>query len=158
MKRRLFTPFGAIVMLLWSSTAFCLPSFNGDICYTVHVTQRKLAPADETFTGKLHVKKLNSKNCSVYLLAPQPDDGPAVFTGNCIIADKIYINMVETQVHTSEPWVDSEIMQVTLEPATLSGSFHQVSNDYNTSTGDTDHDYATGTFSKVDKSNCLNLP
>lgn len=158
MKRHLFTRFGTIALLLWSDMGYTLPSFSGDICYSVHFTKRNLTPVDETFSGKLHVKKINSKTCSLYLLAPQQDDGPGVFTGDCILADKIYVNMVETQIHTSEPWVDSEIFQVAIERDTLNGTFHQISHDYNTSTGEVDNGYASGTFTKVDKNNCTDLP
>ncbi len=138
----------ASLSLALSSNALAL-TFNGDICYKVRYTQRETGAVNESINIKLHVKSLDANTCVAHSVITVPGDNPAFVSGTCSIGPtNIYLNLVETQVH-KENWVDSEIMQVRLDPATLNGTIRVFSHDYDTMTHSFGDGYASGTLTKI---------
>lgn len=149
--RKHFITAGLALTLLPGMSQNAPASFfsTNNICFRAHITMRETGPVDETFNFKLHVKPVDTSSCVAHALVNAPPDNPAFIAGVCRIGPNyIYLNLTESQVHKGGQ-VDTEVMQLKLDAATLNGTLHQIAHDFNTKTRTFDQGYADGTVTKV---------
>lgn len=122
-------------------------SYMGKVCVVNTLTTRDQGPVTpEVFTLELDVTNLGGSTYAVaggLVMAP---DEPIVATGHAtVVGNDLYFNMIVTLVH-ADGWVDTGINRTRLSLSTLTGTFHEIGNDYNRVTRTYDHDrYSAGT-------------
>lgn len=122
-------------------------SYMGKVCAVNTLTTRDEGPVTpEVFRMELDVTNLGGTTYSVAGGILSPPDEPVVVTGHAtMVGDALYFNLLVTQVH-ADGWVDTGINRTRLNLSTMSGTFHEIGNDYNRVTRTYDHDrYSAGT-------------
>lgn len=124
-------------------------SYMGKFCWNVTVTERWPGPwTPKTILASFDVMHMGGVSYALQGAVLLPDDNPFVLTGAAhIIGGHIYMNLMTTQTHASEPWRDTGVMQVKLALSNLNGTFYEVSNAFNPSSPfDDPLGYAAGTL------------
>ena len=78
-------------------------------------------------------------------------DGPVIFSGGgVLIGETLYLTLAATQQHTSNDWLDTDVIHVQLNRTTLNGTFYGVGHDFKTSSAGPspffDSRFTEGTF------------
>lgn len=122
-------------------------TYMGKVCVVNTLTTRDEGPVTpEVFMMELDVTNLGGTTYSVAGGLVIPPDEPIVATGHAtVVGNELYFNMIVTLVH-ADGWVDTGINRTRLSLSTLTGTFHEVGNDYNRVSRTYDHDrYSAGT-------------
>jgi hypothetical protein len=143
------------VVFLTGGASYGKP-INGTYCIQVHKTADENGLTDQYFNATFQISPAGgaaSKNAvNAFGRVAPPDDDPFILTGSGIIlGTRLYMNLISTQHHTSESWLDSGVMQVRidLDKDDWSGDFYEIRNDLNTETPQVAHGFSLGTLSKV---------
>lgn len=123
---------------------------SGDYCFTVRMLQTEDGPTDKRVLARVRFAPLDDQIAAMHGYVTVAGDNPYILTGmgNQVGEGSVYINLNTTQKHKSEPWVDTGVMQMKLNPDTLGGTFTEIRTDYNTSTGEFMNGYTSGTVSQ----------
>ena len=141
------------VLLLVSAASVGEAAFGaGDFCWTVKITQNEGGAV--TMPGmlvKFHIKSLDTNTFVMTGIINVTGDNPFILTGTATkVGTKIYANLVGTQDHKLEEtgglWRDMDIMRVTIDSGTLSGSLFGVGDSFDRTTRVFDPMYASGTL------------
>ena len=141
------------MLLVVSAASFSEAAFGaGDLCWTVKITQDDEGPV--TMPGmlvKVHIKSLDTTTFVMTGVANVSGDNPFILTGTATkIGTKIYANLVATQDHKVNEsgglWRDMDIMRLTIDSDTLSGSIFGVGDSFDRTTRVFDPMYASGTL------------
>jgi len=122
-------------------------SYVGKVCMISTVTTRQQGPVTpERFLLDFDVTNLGGTSYSVAGALLSPPDQPMVATGaGTVVGGDLYLNVVMTQAH-ADGWMDTSINRTRISLATMTGTFYEIGNDFNTVTRVYDHDrYTAGT-------------
>ena len=126
--------------------------YIGTVCLNSTVLERETgAVSPETFLVKYDVVFLGGSSYSISGHVDIPEQ-PFIFTGyGNLIGSELYMNVTTTQSHPDK-WQDTGINQTQLNLATMTGSWYEIGNDFNTQSKTWDKRYTAGT---VAKTSCL---
>ena len=81
-----------------------------------------------------------------------PNDGPFVMSGSGFMSgNTLTFTCRASQSHTSSPWRDGGVVQLSIDKTTLNGTFYSIGYDFNTDPGDRifDDRYSSGTLTRT---------
>ena len=141
------------VLLIMSAEGVGEAAFGaGDLCWTVKITQDDEGPVTQpAMLVKVHIKALDTSTFVMTGVVNVTGDNPFIMTGTATkIGTKIYANLVATQDHkvseSGKLWRDMDIMRLTIDNTTLSGSLFGVGDSFDRTTRVFDPMYASGTL------------
>lgn len=126
----------AVVLLAGNRPAQADP-FTGDVCFTVHVLQSEAGAEDTRYVMRAHSTALDEHMSSIYGYALNAGDNPTVVAGiaNQVGTGSIYVNLDWTYNQKSPQKIKTGVMQMKLNPTTLSGTFTLVATKFDPATG-----------------------
>lgn len=130
MKKRItFLTLSALCLSILAISNVWADQYLGETTWTSTITDSSDNQPNTTFTVTGGIDKINSHYFLFQGYVIPPDDLPYVLSGSGVLTgDNLILTLTSSQEHNSQ-WLDTGILQVSLNKATLSGTFYEVRTD-----------------------------
>lgn len=124
-----------------------VPSFSGELCWSILVTEDAHPPADGgTFLTRVRVTYMGGADYLIQGVVTISNNNPVILDGTgVIVGNEIFITLNTTRDDSSGLKREGALLQMRLDISTLSGTFWNISDEFNTVTREFDHSYSAGT-------------
>lgn len=135
----------ALTTAAWTPLPVAAQSYLGRYCFTATVTQRDTSPVSESLPFQYEAASLGG---GMYALAGKTigTGEPFLIAGIAQLIGQELIGNLATTLRDEDGSRDTGVAQFRLNVSTLTGSFFEVGNDFNPSSGQFSRRYSAGTL------------
>lgn len=123
-----------------------IPNFQGELCWSIHITEDENGPLDATSLMRVGVTYMGGAYYSLQGFITVPNNNPQIYNGTAVIVgNEVFANLIFSWDDSLDLNRENSIAQIRLAISTLNGTLWSIADQFHTVTREFDHYYNAGT-------------